>query len=87
MITEKHIVFNCLTGQYVYFDSKEEVASAIIKNALDLYYTQTSGFHYKVVYVDETGREYENTNSDQGAELPEELLAEYVGKINENIQP
>lgn len=85
MIIEKHIVFNCLTGQYIYFDAKEEVAPAIIKNALDLYYAQTSGVHYKVVYVDENGREYKNVNGDNGTELPKELLAEYISKINENI--
>jgi hypothetical protein len=85
MIIEKHIVFNCLTGQYIYFDAKEEVAPAIIKNALDLYYAQTSGVHYKVVYVDENGREYQNVNGDNGTELPKELLAEHISKINENI--
>jgi hypothetical protein len=85
MITEKHIVFNCLTGQYIYLDYKEEVAPAIVKNALDLYYAQTLGVHYKVVFVDEHGHEYENSNGDNGTEIPVELLAQEIVKINENI--
>lgn len=85
MITEKHIVFNCLTGQYIYFDSKEEVAPAILKNALDLYYAQSSGVHYKVVYVDEYGHEYEDANGNNGTEIPAELLTQEIAKINENI--
>lgn len=85
MIEEKHIVFNCLTGQYEYLTSKDEVAPAIIKNALDLYYAQSSGVHYKVVCVDEHGHEYEDTNGKNGTEIPAELLAQEISKINENL--
>jgi|Laugresu1bdmlbsd_1035121.scaffolds.fasta_scaffold00155_24 hypothetical protein len=86
MIEEKHIVFNCLIGQYEYLASKDDVASRILKNALELYYSQTRGVHYRCVYIDEHGYEYESKDGgDNGTEIPPELLAEALNKINENL--
>lgn len=85
MIEEKHIVFNCLTGQYDFLSSKDEVASRILKNALELYFAQTNGVHYRSVFVDENNYEYQNMNGDNGTEIPPELLIETANKINENL--
>lgn len=85
MIEEKHLVFNCLTGQYKYLTSKDEVADHILKNALELYFSQTHGVHYRCVCVDEHGHEYENKLGDNGTEIPAELLAEALAKLNENL--
>jgi hypothetical protein len=82
MIIKKHLVFNPLTGQYTYFDNKDDVAPAILKNALELYYTQSLNAHYKIVYVNEDGVEYNNPEGDNGTEIPEELLKAEIEKIN-----
>jgi hypothetical protein len=81
----KHGVFNCLTGQYEFLESKEQVAAKIVENALALYFHQTGGHHYYCANTNEQGHEYEKSEERFGTELPEDLLAEYINKTNENL--
>jgi hypothetical protein len=85
-LTKKYLVFNPLVGQYTYFDNKNDVAPAIIKNALELYYAQSLNAYYKVVYVNEDGVEYDNPEGRNGTEIPEDLLLAAIQEINENVQ-
>lgn len=83
---EKYLVFNPLTGQYKYLDNKNEVAPEILKNALELYYVQSLNAHYKIVYVNEDGVEYDNPEGKNGTEIPEDLLLAAIKEIDESIQ-
>jgi len=85
MITEKHLVFNALTGQYTYLENKEDVAPLVVQYALELYYAQTSNLYYRAAFVDEHNYEYLNENGDNGTEIPLELLTNEINKINENL--
>ena len=85
-LTPKHLVYNALTGEYTYYDNKEDVAPNILKNIINLYYTQSHNAHYKVVYVDENGYEYDNAEGHNGTELPEDLMLMAIKEINENLQ-
>lgn len=85
MIQTKHGVFNCLTGQYDFLESKDLVASKIVENALALYFAQTGGHHYYCAVINEQGHEYENGEESFGTALPEDLLAEYISKANETV--
>jgi hypothetical protein len=85
MITEKHLVLNALTGQYTYLESKEDVAPLILQYALEMYYAQTSNLYYRAAFVDEHNHEFMDESGVNGAEIPPELLAAAIGKINENL--
>jgi hypothetical protein len=85
MIITKHGVFNCLTGQYEFLDSKDKVAAKVVENALALYFAQTNGSHYYCAHVNEQGHEYHNGEESFGTELPEDVLATYISKVNENL--
>lgn len=85
MITEKHLVFNVLTGQYTYLENKEDVAPLVVQYALELYYAQSRNLYYRSAFVDENNYEFLNENGDNGTEIPAELLAQAVDKVNENI--
>lgn len=83
MITEKHLVLNALTGQYTYLENKEDVAPLVVQYALDLYYAQTSNLYYRAAFVDEHNHEFMDESGENGTELPPELLANAINKINE----
>ena len=85
MIETKHGVFNCLTGQYEFLESKDKVGAKIVENALALYFAQTNGHHYYCANITEEGHEVENCEESFGTELPEDLLAEYISKTNEAV--
>lgn len=85
MIITKHGVFNCLTGQYEFLESKDQVAAKIVEHALALYFAQTNNAHYYCAYVNEQGHEYQNGEESFGTEIPEDLLAQYINKVDENL--
>jgi hypothetical protein len=85
MITKKHLVLNALTGQYTYLENKEDVAPLVVQYALELYYVQTSNLYYRAAFVDEHNHEFMDESGENGTEIPPELLAKAIGKINENI--
>ena len=35
-LTPKHLVYNALTGEYTYYDNKEDVAPNILKNIINI---------------------------------------------------
>ena len=85
MIQTKHGVFNCLTGQYDFLDSKDEVGAKVVENALALYFAQTNGHHYYCANITEEGHEVENGEESFGTELPQDLLDAYISTANENV--
>jgi hypothetical protein len=85
MITEKHLVLNALTGQYTYLENKEDVAPLVVQYALELYYTQTRNVYYRAAFVDEHNHEFMDESGENGTEIPPELLAEAIGKVNADI--
>jgi hypothetical protein len=85
VITKKHLVLNALTGQHTYLENKEDVAPLVVQYALDLYYAQTSNLYYRTAFVDEHNYEYMDESGKNGAEIPPELLADAIRKINEVI--
>ena len=85
MITKKHLVLNVLTGQYTYLENKEDVAPLVVQYALELYYTQTSNLYYRAAFVDEHNHEFMDESGENGTEIPPELLAQAIGKVNADI--
>jgi len=85
MITKKHLVFNALTGQYTYLENKEDVAPLVVQYALELYYAQTRNLYYRAAFVDEHNHEFMDESGENGTEIPPELLAEAIGKVNADI--
>jgi hypothetical protein len=85
VITKKHLVLNVLTGQYTYLENKEDVAPLVVQYALELYYTQTSNLYYRAAFVDEHNHEFMDESGENGTEIPPELLAQAIGKVNADI--
>jgi hypothetical protein len=55
----------------------------VVQYALELYYAQTSNLYYRAAFVDEHNYEYMDESGKNGTEIPDELLADAISKINE----
>lgn len=85
MMTEKHGVYDALTGQYSFLERKEDVPAKIIECALRLYYAQTNNAYYYVAKVDEFGHELSGDSTTGLTEIPQDVLDAALKTINEKI--
>lgn len=83
---EKHLIYNPITGEHLYFDTKEEIYPVVLNLALELFYSQTSNCFYRVAKVDEKGFEViQEVEQPTTADIPQDLLNQALQKLNENI--